>query len=603
MPDDNVLFQARKKVNLTRRGCFCQDSCCLLEARGRDEALRRQRHLRDAQKERRGLSRLALLFHDRFIGLLEGAAVNLLAHQELRIAGIIDADLLEHHRYDQLNMLIIDAHPLEAVHFLDLIEQIFLEDLVAADTQDVLRNDRAFRELLPGKNFIALIHRRVLAVRNGVFFRHAGRALDDDGAVAAAVLAELDEPVDLGNDSRVLRTARFKELGDTRQTAGDVARLLHAAGDLRDQFARADDRLVIDKDVRADGNGIDTRHFAAGGHDDLRMIFLLVFDDHALRDTGDRVRFAAESDFLDELLEIDLPLDLSDDRDGVRVPLRENNALLNLLSVGDRQGRSLRQLVTLVLAAILVVDRNGAVTVKDDIFIALLHDAQLMVFHIALVLGTQERLFDGARCRAADMERSHGQLRAGFTDGLRRDDTDGLAHLDETVRGQVAAVTLDAGADLGFAGQRAADADLFDAQLFNELGLLLGDLFARHDRALVGDDIDNAVESHAPDDALLERYHDLVALDDRSNCDAVGRAAILLGNNDLLRHIDQAARQITGVGRLKSGIRKTLAGAVRGDEIFKHGQPLAETRRDRVLDDLARGLGHQAAHPGELADL
>jgi len=39
------------------------------------------------------------------------------------------------------------------------------------------------------------------------------------------------------------------------------------------------------------------------------------------------------------------------------------------------------------------------------------------------------------------------------------------------------------------------------------------------------------------------------------------------------------------------------------DEVFEHGKPLAEVGENRLLDNIARGLGHQTAHPGKLADL
>ena len=42
---------------------------------------------------------------------------------------------------------------------------------------------------------------------------------------------------------------------------------------------------------------------------------------------------------------------------------------------------------------------------------------------------------------------------------------------------------------------------------------------------------------------------------------------------------------------------------MRGDEVLQHGEAFAEVRGDRRLDDFARGLGHQTAHTGELADL
>ncbi len=80
-------------------------------------------------------------------------------------------------------------------------------------------------------------------------------------------------------------------------------------------------------------------------------------------------------------------------------------------------------------------------------------------------------------------------------------------------------------------------------------------------------------------------------------------AAIVFGDDHVLRHVHQAARQVAGIGRLQSGIGQTLTGAVRGDEVLQHVQAFAEVGGDGGFDDLARGLGHQTAHTGKLADL
>ena len=75
------------------------------------------------------------------------------------------------------------------------------------------------------------------------------------------------------------------------------------------------------------------------------------------------------------------------------------------------------------------------------------------------------------------------------------------------------------------------------------------------------------------------------------------------GDDDVLRDVDETAREVTGVGGLERRVGETLAGAVRGDEVLQHREPFAEVRGDRRLDDFARGLGHQTAHTGQLADL
>ena len=100
-----------------------------------------------------------------------------------------------------------------------------------------------------------------------------------------------------------------------------------------------------------------------------------------------------------------------------------------------------------------------------------------------------------------------------------------------------------------------------------------------------------------------ERRDDLAAFDDGALDQAAGRAAILLGDDRVLRDVDEAARQIAGIRRLERGVGQALARAVGRVEVLEHGQPFLEVRDDRRLDDLARGLGHQAAHAGELLDL
>ena len=103
--------------------------------------------------------------------------------------------------------------------------------------------------------------------------------------------------------------------------------------------------------------------------------------------------------------------------------------------------------------------------------------------------------------------------------------------------------------------------------------------------------------------AVAQRLDDVAALDQRRGVDVLDRAAVVLGDDDVLGHVDEPARQIAGVGRLQRGVGEALPGAVRRGEVLEHGQAFAEVGRDRRLDDLARRLGHEAAHAGQLPDL
>ena len=76
-----------------------------------------------------------------------------------------------------------------------------------------------------------------------------------------------------------------------------------------------------------------------------------------------------------------------------------------------------------------------------------------------------------------------------------------------------------------------------------------------------------------------------------------------LGDDDVLRHVDQTAGEVAGVGGLERGIGQALTRAVGRDEVLEHGEAFTEVRRDGRLDDFARRLGHQSAHAGELTNL
>ena len=97
--------------------------------------------------------------------------------------------------------------------------------------------------------------------------------------------------------------------------------------------------------------------------------------------------------------------------------------------------------------------------------------------------------------------------------------------------------------------------------------------------------------------AQLTREH--FAVDD----DAFARAAVFFQHNNIVRYVEEASRQISCACGIERGVGQTFAGAVRRDEVLQDVQAFAEVRGDRRLDDRAVGLGHQAAHAGELLHL
>src|SRR5206468_1015412 len=96
----------------------------------------------------------------------------------------------------------------------------------------------------------------------------------------------------------------------------------------------------------------------------------------------------------------------------------------------------------------------------------------------------------------------------------------------------------------------------------------------------------------------------------RSDFEPEDGSAIFLSDRHVLRDVDEAAGEITGVRGLECGVGQTLTRTVRRDEVLEHRQTFTEVRLDRAFDDLADTTGelllrlrHQSAHTGELTDL
>ncbi len=212
-------------------------------------------------------------------------------------------------------------------------------------------------------------------------------------------------------------------------------------------------------------------------------------------------------------------------------------------------------------------------------------------------------LFEDLRGRAADVEGAHGELGAGFADGLCGDDANGFADAAGFGGGEVEAVAFGADAVFGFAGEDGADADFFDAEFFDGGSFGLCDEFAGMDDGLSGDGVFDVVAGGAAVDAVHEFDDFVFAFVDGFDPDALSGATIFLGDGHVHGDVAKFASHVAGVGCFERGICKAFAGAVGGDEVFEDGEAFAEVGEDGAFDDFAGGAGHEAAHARELFDL
>src|SRR3989449_675952 len=471
-----------------------------------------------------------------------------------------------------------------------------------------MRIRRSIHERLAGLHPVALVEADVLAAGDQVLLGLAVVGANDDLPHALDEPTHFNPAIDLGDDRLLLRLARLEQLGHPRQTAGDVLGLGGLARDLRDDVGREDVGAVGDVEVGAHRERIavplGARRLRRVDDDAGLQAAIGVLDDDLAREARDLVELLAHGHAFHDVLVLHLARELGQDRVGERIPLDEDRPRLDPLLRLDLQLGAVHDRVALALPPALVGHADLAVTVGGHEVAVAVHDgAEVVELHHARALRLVLGRLDDAAGRAADVERPHRELRTGLADGLRGDDADRLAQLGQAAGAEVAAVAEHADAALGVAGEAGADAHALEARVLDLLRRLLDDLVVGLDDDLLRQGVADVFRGHPAQDAVPERLDNIAALDQRCRVDVLHRSAVVFADDDVLGDVDEPARQVAGVGRLQRRIGETLAGAVRGREVLQHGEAFAEVRRDRRLDDLARGLGHETAHAGQLADL
>src|ERR1035437_7786986 len=606
---DHVLLQAAQVVHLAVDGGFGEHARGLLEGGRGNKRIGGKRSLGDAQQHGLALRRPLARFQNFHVLVAELEPVHHLFRQEFGVADIFHLHPAHHLPGDDLEVLIVDIDTLQPVDFLNLVDQILLQFLLAQHVENVVGVARAIHEWLAGLDPLALLNVDVDAARQRILALLAVVAGHIDLALSLRHFAVLHDAVNFRDDGRLTRLARFEQLGHARQTAGDVLGLGGFARDLGQHVAGVDLVAIVHHQVGVRRHevllGFRTQaRRAFRPHNNLRLPLLVggIHDDE-LRHAGDFVHALLHGEAVDQVFEMHRAADFGQDREGVRIPFQQVLVGFNRSTVGGQHTGAVIHFIAFLFAALVVDHRYFSVAVHRDQFARLaLHGLNAHVARETVALRVLGRLLADTAGGAADVEGAHGQLRAGLADGLGRDHTDRLAALDQPSSGQVAAVAHDTDAALGFAGKHRADLDAHDAGRLNGRREIFGDLLVdTHDH--VAFVVLLVFERHAAHNAVAQRLDDFTRFDDRLDVDAFGGAAVVLGDDDVLRHVHQAPRQVAGIGGLQGGVGQPLAGAVRRDEVLQHVAAFAEVGRDGGFDDLARGLGHQSAHARKLADL
>ena len=618
--DDDVLLQPFQSIRFAVHGGIGEHPGGLLERSRRDEGLGLEAGLGDAKQHRLTFRLLLASGFRRSIGVVEVETVHLLALEELGIARIVNFRLLQHLPDDDLDMLVIDRHALEAIDLLDLVDEIVGKLLDALNGQDVMRRRVTVEQILALLDGVAFLHRKMPSLGNQEFHGILGFVIrgDDDAPLILVVAAKLHRSRNFSDDGVVLRTPRLEQFGNAGQTTRDIAGLGALHGNTRQNVAALHFAARLDREHSIDRKQI-TRFRASAELADLALLVLdyhrrpkigaarrsAPVDDHAVGDARRLVALLADRHALDQILELDGARDLREHRTGVRIPLGETITALDLSALVDPQMRAVRQPMHGELGAIIIDNHDGGVAAHDHVpALGVLNDVALLDLHSAFKVRLERGLIDNLGTRhAAQMERAHSELGTRLTDRLSRDDTDRFTHIDGRTAGKIAPVAFAANTAAGLASQCRSDANLLNARVLNLLDMLLFHQLTGLDDDLAGCRVLHGLGRRTAEHALAKRHSHFARIEHRTGHYSAIGTAIHFSNDTILCHVDETPREVTGVRCLQRRICQTLTGTMGGVEVLHHRQPLLEVGEDRRLDDLARRLGHQTAHAGKLLHL
>jgi len=113
-----------RAVDLALQRRVGQHLCRLLEGRCREEGVGVQRRLRDPENDLLGLGSLAAGVEHLLVDPRVLLAIDELSWQQVCVALLVDADLLEHLSHDQLDVLVVDVDALGLVDLLHLGDEV-----------------------------------------------------------------------------------------------------------------------------------------------------------------------------------------------------------------------------------------------------------------------------------------------------------------------------------------------------------------------------------------------------------------------------------------------------------------------------------------------
>src|SRR5471032_1526996 len=617
---DYVFFQAAQVIALAGYRRLGQYASGFLEGSRRDERFGGQRRLGDTQQHASELGNEFLVARQTLVFYQNVSQFHLVALDESGIAGFSDFNFTQHLTQDGLDVLIVDLHALQTINVLDLVHDVLGQRTHTQQSQDVVWIAWAVGDNFAAVHLFAFEDVQVTPLRNQLLVR-IGTVVrgNDQTALALGLFTERDGAADFSQNRGFFRTTGFEQVGNTRQTTGDVASFRSFLRNPRDNVTDRDFRTVRHTDQGVGWQEVLSDYVSACQQQVLAVVIdhlhrrtnvlagcwtVFGIEDFNVGHTGQFVSLTLDRDAFFHAHVGHGTFHFGNDRVSVRIPLGHDCASVDLVTLFNRNHRTVRQLVALALTTVVVGNRQLTGTGhRNQVAIHSLNVLQVVQTDGTAILHLNAVSCGGPACRTTDVERTHGQLGTRLTDGLGSDNADRFTDVHLVTTSQITAVALGANAVAGFTADLRTHDHFIDAVQLDELDPLLVYQSTSRNDDFFGTWLVHVTGNNTTQYALTQRLNNVTAFNVRSHYQAMFGAAIDLGHNQILRHVYQTTSQVTGVRSFQRGIRQTFTSTVSGDEVLKYAQTFTEVRSNRRFDDGTVRLGHQATHTGELTDL
>src|SRR6266436_4434155 len=163
---------------------------------------------------------------------------NLLSNQKIGIPRLLHDNPLEHLFHDHFNVLVINLHTLETIHFLNLIHEISLQLFFPQDIQNIMRIGSTIHEWFTSAYAVTFVDIHILTPRDQILTLFIALGRNQHLARTPLKATEPDNTVNFRNDCLLFWLPSLKKLCHTGYTTSNILSFCCLARNLRDCIPR-----------------------------------------------------------------------------------------------------------------------------------------------------------------------------------------------------------------------------------------------------------------------------------------------------------------------------------------------------------------------------